>query len=89
VTWEKVAEPAVSCPLLRRGKLLLQIFVLLSSGDLTVHSVAVPESRSGDAPDPVEKMHLSDCKGLRLLQEGAESGKGVCFSSAFGKYSVA
>jgi len=54
-----------------------------------VHSVAVPESRSGDAPDPVEKMHLSDCKGLRLLQEGAESGKGVCFSSAFGKYSVA
>lgn len=40
-------------------------------------------------PSPVEKMHSSDCKGVSLLGEGAESGKGVCFSNTFGKYSIA
>lgn len=40
-------------------------------------------------PSPAEKMYLSACKGVRLLQEGAEPGKGVCFSNTFGKYSIA
>lgn len=40
-------------------------------------------------PSPAEKMHLSNCKGVRLLREGAESGKGGWFSNIFGKYSTA
>ena len=52
MTWENVAEPAANCPLPQCGKLLLQIFVLLSNGDLTVHFSTVLESRSSDAPKP-------------------------------------
>lgn len=40
-------------------------------------------------PSPAEKMHLSNCKGVKLLREGAESGKGGWFSNIFGKYSIA
>lgn len=40
-------------------------------------------------PSPAEKVHLSGCKGMSPLREGAESCKGICFSCSFGKNSKA
>lgn len=62
-------------------RLLWQLLVLLSNGDLTVCFSLC--RRAGAAKLP-RKMHLSDCTDGRLLQEGADSGTG-----AFDKYIIA
>lgn len=75
------------CPVLQQcRKLPQQLLVLLSNGDLTVHFSLC---RGAGAPNIPKKMHLSHCKDGRLLQEGAESGTGACFSNTFDKYSIA
>lgn len=82
-----VAEVAANCPVPQQcRKLLQQLLVLLSNGDLEVHFSLRWGAGAARLP---KKMHLSDCKDGRLLQAGAESGTGACFSSTFDKYSIA